>query len=808
MDDDKGIGELINTLEFYKIIADFTADWEIWLSPQGKVIYVSPSSETISGYPPSDFMADPEMIVNVIVPQDREIWYRHNEGHQRFNFAGSIRFRIIRKDGEVRWIEHVCRPVYNHKREFLGRRGSNRDVTNDVQLQKELSLAKISLELQVKERTKELLQANQMLQKRERHYRMLFEEARDAIFLADADTGIILEANSQAQKMIGIDKGRLIGMHQSQLYPPDKLEFYMQMFREHTKNISVSSVQAEVVNADGKIIHVDISTSLIELEGRRLIQGVFRDITESKESRDALRASEEKLRQITENMQEVIWLRSEDNRQMLYISPSYETLWGRSCKSIYEDPNSFVDSVFYEDKERVLEAYSKYVEEESFNIEYRIVRPDGEIRWVWVRSYPIRDEEGKTIRHTGIAVDITERKKLEMQLNYAKESAEAASKAKSEFLANMSHEIRTPMNAIIGMSELLYASELTPEQKRYCEVVKQSAENLLTLINDILDFSKIEAGKLQLEPFDFDVHSTMGEIVTMFLTQAKQKGLYLICNIDEEVPKLITGDQGRLRQILVNLISNAIKFTSSGGVEIKLGVSDKGSNSLTLHFSVKDTGIGISQRDINRLFIAFSQLDGSTTRKYGGTGLGLAISKQIAGLMGGRISVSSQEGVGSTFTFSARFQYRDDATYVESAKEQRIEANRGASGTKRGKILLVEDNQMNRIVAQAMLKKQGFDCDLACNGIEAIEWLRKKTYDLIFMDCQMPDMDGFETTRLIRDPASGVLDNGVPVIALTAYAMKGDRERCLEAGMNDYLSKPLKYDELSVVLDQWLKKRK
>lgn len=679
---------------------------------------------------------------------------------------------------------------------------------------------------------------------------------------------------------------------------------------------------------------------VVGLHGKitRLQEGIEHELSAEREMLRTLVDSVPDLMYVKDSSSRFVVANTAVARKMGAATP--QELLGKSDFDFYSKE---IATPFYEDEQSLIESGRALLAREEACVDH-----DGSLTHLLTTKVPLRSHEGKVVGIVGIGRDITERKRAEAEMEKARGAAELASRAKSEFLANMSHEIRTPLNGIVGMTDLALETELTSEQREYLETVKLSADALLTVINDILDFSKIEAGKVELEMDNFDLRDSLEATMKTLSLRADEKGLELLCEIAPEVPDIVFGDSGRLRQVVVNLIGNATKFTDDGEVILKVSLDSADGEYRVVHFSVSDTGIGIPPEKQKVIFDPFMQADTSTTRKYGGTGLGLTISSRLVSLMDGKIWVESEFGRGTTFHFTARFRAAD-ASIVKVGEIAPAEILRGVrvlvvddnrtnrrilqgmlkrwemvsnaveggdealqelascwgAGTPYGliltdmhmphmdgftlierirqrpelstatimmltsaghkgdaarckelgisayllkpirqselreaiarvlgareqigaiplitryslgdardpdtilRILLAEDNPVNQRLATRLLEKRGHRVAVACNGQEALEALEKETFDLVLMDVQMPEMDGFQATTLLREKEK---KQGVhlPVVALTAHVMKGDRERCLASGMDDFLPKPIHPRDLDELLDKYIMAR-
>ena len=812
--------------------------------------------------------------------------------------------------------------------------------------------------------------AEEALRSSEEKFRVIFDKALDVIIIVDENSGNILKVNPAVRKYLGYEPADLIGEHFSVLFPSDSDQSRSVLLDKIRVQGEVFQAQ-DFLRANGLRFPMDLTVTRVPWGDHPALLATLRDASERLEAEAAIRQSEEKYRRIFDLSPEAIILLSPrgkvlelNERVCDWLEYRREEVLGKNILSL---------SMFTKKSKMIAinKLMQRMLGKKIAPYELDFITVSGKKKVGLILANPIRDGEGKIIADLVLISDITERKKAEETLREAKKrtdtanlklkesieranrlalEAEKANRAKGAFLASMSHEIRTPMNGVVGMAALLMDTPLTPEQREYAETIRASSTALLQIINDILDFSKIEAGKIDLDIIDFEPRTVIEEITGILSPRVRQAGLELICIVEGNVPVILRGDPGRLRQVLINLINNAVKFTGEGEIVVRASLERESENDVTVRYSVSDTGIGIPSDRRNHLFKPFSQADASTTRKYGGTGLGLVISKHISEMMGGRIGFESEEGKGSTFWFTAVFEKshavrpgvmetpeglrgsrvlvvddseasremvaefllswgvrceksavlpdalgllrratdegtpfslvvldlempgtdvealewfmkeyssigkipvlalfdslpsKEDIARVESFgfaayQTKPLMASRfynaltgifgegfipGADkpspkgeeifpgregGTPGFHILLAEDNPVNQLVATRILTKLGHRIKVVNNGKEALDALKTSSYDLVLMDCQMPVMDGYEATRKIRDPETPVKDHRIPIIALTASAIKGDREQCIAAGMDGYISKPVMPKDIDRAIKEHLPDR-
>jgi PAS domain S-box-containing protein len=612
------------------------------------------------------------------------------------------------------------------------------------------------------------------------------------LYLYDQD-GRLVRWNRMHSELTGYSDQELASMSLMDWYRDDPvMQGKIAKAIEHVLVHGIGTEEAELQTKDGRRIPFFFTAVRLELEGRNFFIGIGIDIADRKRSEEALRLSEKRLALALEASSDGLWDWNFKTGEV-YFSPRYLGMLGYEPGDLELSITGWENLLHPDDVEDTKRIELDHIKRgEPFSIEFRLRNKAGDWQWVMSRGKVVEwDTPGRPLRMVGTHVDIDQRKRMEHELIKAKEAAEAASLAKSEFLANMSHEIRTPLNGIMGMLQLLESEARDAEQRNTCALALQATNRLTRLLSDILDLSRVEAGKMQMRIEPFNLRDALEQSVDLFKPTAMQAGLEFRHHFDPGLPEFVAGDAVRVQQVLMNLIGNAFKFTTSGFVAVEAYPLPSGeSDSARVYFSVSDSGRGIDDSALGTLFQPFSQVIQGFTRDQQGAGLGLAITKRLVSLMGGNMAVESEPGKGSTFSFSLTFKIASVATAVPEASDV------APSPLRPVHILLAEDDEVTIFATRALLTRVGFEVSVARTGHEAIDLLRDQDFGLVLMDVQMPGLDGVEATRIIRgDPGLGSKRN-IPIIALTAFAMEGEKEIFLAAGMDGYVAKPVGMKEL------------
>jgi PAS domain S-box-containing protein len=749
--------EALNKTEVkYRNIFDTAFDAIVIVSEKGEILECNKKFLELTHYQKEEISN--VSIANLVHPDDTAKSLEYIEKLETDGFYQDYRGRIITKNKNVIHIE-VNSIALKENDKIVGSIDVVRDITDRIEVER-------------------------MLHESGERFKALFNNTPLGIVI-NSSKGEYIDINQRLLNVLNYTKAEFITLKITDIVHKDDLSLIIGKIKEIRKKKSqLQSFEIRLINKYKDIKWAKITPTTIESIDGGSIQfiSLIEDITEWKNSNNLLEQNEEKWRFVIENM-ELSLIEVDTKGKITKAYDRFCELTGYNREELIGvDP---VKLLVKDDESLSTIKENMTIRKKGQNSAYelQIIKKNGDRAWLLISGAPLKDKQQKNIGSIGIHMDITPRKKMLNDLQEAKKIAEYSSKAKENFLANMSHEIRTPMNAIVGMTRLLKESDSDENKAKYLNAIESSADNLLVIINDILDISKIEANKLDLEYIPFSISKVMGDIEQLLYYKTEEKGILLKINVLDKMHDSLIGDPVRLSQILTNLISNAIKFTQEGEVACSIDIVKENRENISLLFTVSDTGIGISEDKLCNIFNSFTQEDQTTSRKFGGTGLGLTITKRLIELHHSSINVTSKKGEGTAFSFKLNYKKNWEETIEEKAQEKELNLVK----IKGAKVLLVEDHEINKLLAETILTNWKMEVTHVYNGQEAVDLLIKNKFDIILMDIQMPVLDGLEATRIIRHD----LKNNTPIIALTANAIKGDDIKCIDAGMNDYVSKPI-----------------
>lgn len=645
-----------------------------------------------------------------------------------------------------------------------------------------------------------------------KYFYKLAEKSQDVFWIRDDEYKTLLYVSPAFEEVWGLTCQSLYEKSESwfiSVHPEDKAQLAQKInqIKHNPQELGSYFLEYRIVRPDNSVRRIhEISFPLYNDEAELIgFGGVAKEFTQEKQRLAELEQASHYFRFFAEKVHAVFWARDDSCNKQIYLSPGYEKVWGRSRESLYSNPDSWLDTLHPDDREKAsnamrFQALNEFGPDTQFENYYRIHTPSGEIRWIKDTSFPIQDESNQFIGFAGVAEDITKEVLHKQELQEAKLRAEVANQAKSDFLAMISHELRTPLNAILGMAQILKMKGLSSELQEYVDIISNAGNSLLSLVSDILDFARLEAGKLTFFNEPFDLHALFVQIVQSLQYQAREKKIALLLEYKPNLPNAVLGDANRVRQVLVNLLSNALKFTEEGYIKVIVDCLSRTENQAVFEIKVIDTGIGIKEEKIATLFQKFNQIDSIYHRKHRGIGLGLAITKELVETMNGQINVKSEYNKGSEFCFTLTFKLQPSHIDYQNPinKSAQLFPHRSKFNLN---ILLVEDNLINQKIAKVMLEDFGCHVDIIDNGKEVIDKIPSLLqYQLIFMDVGLPDISGFEiVSRLRKEPSL----KDLPIVAMTAHILERDRQQAFEAGMNKVVAKPISYDEIEAVLEAY-----